>query len=682
MENQFLEKLKDIINQNLSNEQFGVSELAREIGMSRSNLLRKVKKIAGLSVSQFIREQRLKYALELLKENEFTVSEISYKVGFSSTSYFIKCFREKYEFSPGEAQQKTFDAEPEIDSPQETKTSTKNARWLFSIIILILVVAVLFKVIIPLTVKKSTQKKSIAVLPFINDSADSTNVYIVNGLMESILNNLQKIEGLRVISRTSVEKYRHSRKSMPELAKELNVRYIVEGSGQKIGNEIVLNIQLIEGNRDGHLWAHQYKRTAEDIFTLQNEVAKNIADEVKVFVSPDEEKRINKIPTTNPVAYDYFLQGLDLLQKGTQESARDAIPFFQKAIAEDENYARAHAAVAISYYVMEDDLVDKQFTDSVNFYADKALLLDSQLPQSLIAKALFYMNNREFEKAIPYFEKTLEFHPNNDLVLMFLVDLYANHFPDTEKYLQYVLMGQKLDITEYDSTVQSYTYLHLSNALVQSGFVDKALFYINKSISFSSENLFSQYVRAYVLYAKNQDLEATQKILLETFKKDTTRLDVMQEVAKTYFYQRDYQNSYKYYKPFYEVRKDYNLDIYHSEDIKIARVYFEMGLNEEAGEILETFKQFAENDRSLYKNMYWALYFAQTNNFEQCIEHLSLFSEQKNYHIWTVLFTPIDPVFEKMADRKEFKLLMKEIKNNFQQYHTRLRKSLEEKDLL
>mgnify|MGYP001827765312 FL=1 len=100
----------------------------------------------------------------------------------------------------------------------------------------------------------SDREKSIAVLPFKNDSNDSTNIYLINGLMESLLNNLQAIEDLRVISRTSVEKYRHDTKSTPEIGRELNVNYLVEGSGQKIGNQILLSIQLIDANRDKHLW--------------------------------------------------------------------------------------------------------------------------------------------------------------------------------------------------------------------------------------------------------------------------------------------------------------------------------------------------------------------------------------------------------------------------------------------
>src|SRR5690606_7154799 len=128
---------------------------------------------------------------------------------------------------------------------------------------------------------KLTREKSIIVLPFKNDSGDSTNVYLINGLMEATLNNLQKIKDLRVLSRTSAEKYRESNKSIPEMADELNVNYLVEGSGQKMGDKIVLNIQLIDGAKDRHLWSKQYRREVSDIFALQLEISKDIAQEIQ-----------------------------------------------------------------------------------------------------------------------------------------------------------------------------------------------------------------------------------------------------------------------------------------------------------------------------------------------------------------------------------------------------------------
>ncbi len=224
----FIEQAEAIILKNLANEQFGVSELADAMNMSRSNLLRKIKKQTKLSASQFIRQIRLKEAMELLKEGSLTVSEISFKVGFGSTSYFIKCFREQYGYPPGEVGKGT--VEVEIEQVQ-TKFLTRY-RWPL--------VTVIFLALIIIAVKLFNKKdktnepkieKSIAVLPFKNESSDSSNLYFVNGLMESTLNNLQKIKDLRVISRTSVEKYRKTDKGIPEIAEELHVNYFVEGSG-------------------------------------------------------------------------------------------------------------------------------------------------------------------------------------------------------------------------------------------------------------------------------------------------------------------------------------------------------------------------------------------------------------------------------------------------------------------
>ena len=264
--------------------------------------------------------------MELLKENSFTVSEVSYKVGFSSPSYFIKCFRDLYGYPPGEANQH-IQEENEV-KPDRIPNKKKNKIILASVILVLIIVTILFTVIKPIAFVQRELEKSIAVLPFKNDSNDSTNVYIVNGLMEAILNNLQKIEDLRVISRTTVEKYRNTGMTIPEIARELNVSYFVEGSGQKIGDEVLLNIQLIEGPSDRHMWAEQYKRKTTNIFTLQNEIAQNIAGKVEVIITPEENERLNKVPTRNPVAYDNFLKGLDLLQKSSPDYVIQSIPFF------------------------------------------------------------------------------------------------------------------------------------------------------------------------------------------------------------------------------------------------------------------------------------------------------------------------------------------------------------------
>uniref|UniRef100_UPI003216CB20 helix-turn-helix domain-containing protein n=1 Tax=uncultured Draconibacterium sp. TaxID=1573823 RepID=UPI003216CB20 len=874
--NDFIRRITQIVEENISSEQFGVSDLADSIGMSRSNLLRKVKSLTNLSVSQFIRNVRLNYAKELLRETSLTVSEIAYKVGFGSPSYFIKCFGDLYGYPPGEEgkeaietseiaepassehshrlaaimftdiqgytalmqqdEQKAiefrnrhrevfnsvtnkfsgkilqyfgdgtlstfnsaidavrcgielqlaFRAVPEIPVrigihsgdiifsedgiigdgvniaarieslalsgsvfvSEKVSDEVKNQKgincvylgefqlknvskpmgvcalahpglvvpdkgkiagatkvglvkkvgrniivsghnewikWsLAAVVIFVLGYLVstsgLFK---NDSLPKPSGKKSIAVLPFINDSSDSSNVYIVNGLMESTLNNLQKIKDLRVISRTSVEQYRLNLKTTPEIAKELNAMYLIEGSGQKIGNRILLNIQLIEAATDNHLWSKQYKKNTEDIFALQAEVAKNIAEEIEVILTPEEMDRIEKKPTNNLVAYDLFLQGLDLLQRPTPENLENSISCFLQAIQYDTKFARSYAAIAIAYYLLDEGKAEKHYSDSINYYADQALFFDSKLPQSLIAKALFYMEHKEYELAVPYFEKVLEVSPNNDLVLIFLVDLYVNHLPNTEKYLEYALKGLEIDVVAaYDSAAASYSFLHISNAFIQSGFVGEAEKYVNKSLRYLPDNLYSEYLKAYILYSKNRDLEQLRDLLLRTFEKDKSRLDILQEVAKAYYYLGDYKTSFVYYKKFTELRETYHLDIYNSENGKIAYVFDKAGEKELAEKYIEAYKSDADKMQSIYKHYNLALYYSYKGDTQKAIEHLQLFSEEDNFHYWTILFTPIEPLAQNMMNHSGYQRIFLKLEDKFNQYHKRIEVSLKEKGLL
>ena len=191
IDKEFINKITGIIEDKMSDEQFGVSELAHEIGMSRSNLLRKVKKATNLSASQFISQVRLNRALELLKEKSLNVSEVSFRVGFNSVSYFIKCFHEQYGYPPGEVGKKIIHESEVKAGDQPTKKKTTYLFWTIAVIILVATIAYL--VLNHFLSKKEIPEKSIAVLPFKNDSNDSSNVYFINGLMESILNNLHNI---------------------------------------------------------------------------------------------------------------------------------------------------------------------------------------------------------------------------------------------------------------------------------------------------------------------------------------------------------------------------------------------------------------------------------------------------------------------------------------------------------
>ena len=674
----FIEKTEAIILENISNEQFGVSQLAERMNMSRSSLLRKIKTHTKLSANQFIRQVRLEKGLEMLKQDNLTVAEISYQVGFGNTSYFIKCFREQYGYSPGEVRKGKLQDE---DVAAQTSILNKYKLHLAAAIaVIIIVLSVL------LLTQKSTVpaeiEKSIAVLPFINESSDSLNLYFVNGLMESTLNNLQKIEDLRVISRTSVAKYRNTNKSIPEIAEELNVNYLVEGSGQRIDDQVLLNIQLIETSTDRPVWGEQYNREMGDVFALQNEVARKIADAIEAVVTPAEVKQIEKIPTENLVAWDYYLQALVPYNTGTKEGLTEAISLFEKAIEQDPQFSLAYAYIAFSYYNTDLFLKQKQHTEQINNFADKALLYDSKSAESLMAKALYYLQINEYKLALPHLEKALEYNPNSSSVVQMLSVLYASDVPNTAKYLTYALKGIQLDIAAKDSITKSYIYLNLSNALIQNGFVEEALTFINKSLEYNAGNYYSPLLKIYILFARDGKTEQTQKRLMKEWNKDTTRLDILQEVAKFLYFQEKFDSAFYYYKKFADSREAYNLDIYPQENAKIAFVYERKGLHEQAKNFMNAYTGYCEKDQTIYKSAGMAVKYAYEGKNDEAIEQLKIFATQDNYQYWILLFMKTDPLLKPLKSHPEFNGIIQKINDRFWKKQDNLKKLLKNKGLI
>ena len=697
----FLNKATAVIVENASNDRFGVSELAEELSMSRSNLLRKIKKATNLSASQFIRQVRLEIAMDMLKETSLSVSEISFKVGFGSSSYFIKCFREQYGYPPGEVgkqeaePQVTQKPEPEKQEPEILETSGKKTeKYPTRILIGSLSILVILSISVLFFYERPSQKvqnlqdvqnvgpeKSIAVLPFKNESSDSSNLYFINGLMESTLNNLQKIKDLRVISRSSVEKYRNTNKSIPEIAKELNVSYFVEGSGQKVGDQIMLNIQLIEASDDRHLWAEQYKRKATDIFALQDEVATKIANSVEAIVTPAELQQIQKKPTENLVAYDYYLQGLDPFFSRTNEGLQQAIVSFKKAVEEDPEFSLAYADLAISYYLLEMFQAEKKYTEKINSYSDKALLYDSKSAASLTSKAFYYIQTKEYSLALPYLKKALEYNPNSSLAIQTLADFYFRLVPDTEKYLRYALRGVRLNIAANDSVTQSYTYLQLANALVSAGFIDEAEKYIVLSLSYHAENYYAPHLKALILFARDGNEKRTRKLLIKEWKKDTTRLDILQDIAKMYYIDEEYDTAYFYFKRFVEARKKRGLDIYPAENAKIGLVYEKAGLDEEAKKFFKSYADYCAKDQSIYRSANLTIKYAYEGKIERAMEQLKLFSNVNNYPFWFLLIEK-DPILKPLKKHPDFEKTMQKIKDRFWKEHDKMRKSLKGEELI
>ncbi|MGA9237972.1 tetratricopeptide repeat protein, partial [Robiginitalea sp.] len=298
------------------------------------------------------------------------------------------------------------------------------------------------------------------------------------------------------------------------------------------------------------------------------------------------------------------------------------------------------------------------------------------------AKALYYIHIGEFNLAVPHLEKALEYNPNSSGVVQMLGDLYARAIPNTGKYLQYALKGIQLDIGGNDSIAQSYLYLALSNALVQSGFVNEAMTYINKSLDYDPGNYYAPLVKIYISHAQNGDIAQTGRLLEAEFQKDTTRLDIMQEVAKMYYFQEHYDSAYFYYEKFVNARDRLGLEMYPQEDIKIGVTYEKMGLERQAEEFFSSYAEYCERDESIYKSASTAVKYVHEGKYDAAIEQLKIFATQDNYQYWILLFIEEDPIMNPLKSHPEYKAVIRKIRERFWENQAVLKKSLEEKGLI
>jgi len=254
--------------------------------------------------------------------------------------------------------------------------------------------------------------RSVAVLPLANFSGAPEDDYFVQGMTESLITNLAKIGSLRVISRTSVMRYNRTDKPLQQIARELNVDTIVEGSVLRSGDRVRITAQLIDAATDRHLWAESYERDLRDVLKLQSEVAGAIAREIKIKLSPREQANLAKTPRVDPEAYQAYLKGRFHWNKRTEQGFRKGIEFFQEAIARDPRYALAHAGLADCYALLASvghaGTATREAVSKASAAARQALELDDSLAEAHTSLGFVKFRfewdwagaEREFQRAI------------------------------------------------------------------------------------------------------------------------------------------------------------------------------------------------------------------------------------------------------------------------------------------
>jgi TolB-like protein/Tfp pilus assembly protein PilF len=264
--------------------------------------------------------------------------------------------------------------------------------------------------------------KSIAVLPFENRSRDPDNAYFADGIQDEILTRLAKIADLKVISRTSTQHYKSAPENLPEIARQLGVAHIVEGSVQKSGDAVRVNVQLIKAANDSHLWADTFDRKLTDIFSVESEVAKAIADQLRAKLTGQEEQVITARPTDNIEAYDAYLRGLAYTLK-TATTPANSLPaqkYLKEAVRLDPKFALGWALLsyvdAVGYRTVT---LQPTITlrEEARQAAETALALQPNLGEALIAKGYYhYSGLKDYETAVRYFEQARKVMPNSSRI--------------------------------------------------------------------------------------------------------------------------------------------------------------------------------------------------------------------------------------------------------------------------
>jgi len=357
----------------------------------------------------------------------------------------------------------------------------------------------------PTPTDSAIPEKSIAVLPFDNLSRDPDNAYFVEGIQDEILTRLSKIADLKVISRTSTQKYKSAPDNLRDVARQLGVAHILEGSVQKSNGRIRVNVQLINALTDAHLWADTYDRKLTDIFAVESEIAKTIAETLQARLTGSEKTAISKKPTENSEAHELYLKGRFFWNKRTADDLRRSIDYFNQAIEKDPSYALAYAGLAQAWKLLPafNGGAPKDCFPQAEAAAKKALALDDTSSSAHAALAsLKGLNGFDYPGAISEYERALQLNPNDATAHQWFANDTLANVGQNERELTEMKRAVELDpLSLIINSNLGFAYIHL-------GRLDEAIAQLRKMVEMDGGFYYARYALGLALELKGAVPEA------------------------------------------------------------------------------------------------------------------------------------------------------------------------------
>ncbi len=524
------------------------------------------------------------------------------------------------------------------------------------------------------------QEKAIAVLPFKNDSPEQERMYFINGTMEAILDNLCKIKDLRVPGRTSVEQYRDNPKPIPTIAKELNVSYILEGSGHRDGNNVRLFVQLLDGKKDKHLWSKTYDANIEDIFSMQSEIAQFIAEEIKAIITPEEKQLIEKKPTSSLTAYDFFQRGREEYWKyyfmNDREGFTKAKDLYKEALKYDSTFAQAYTGLAFVYYDEHHDqeFFKESFLDSVMILSDIALSYNDQLSDAYTIKAYYYGEKGNIEQAIKELDKAVKFNPND-----WFAYACRGYVYQVISFIKSIENYQKAISLNHGSQLP-YLLRSIGDMYLNAGFPEKARNYYREAISLDKDSV------NYFINLAGLELNAGNAENGIVYENEASKLD------STYIPRLEWYSITGKHQEAYTIAKKL-IDYYNTSGTlelgkshRIGYSFYKVGNTKEAEYYFKQQINYCEESIKLgrqYAKLKWAYYdlagvHAFLGDKEKVYQYLDEFNTLNFYPLWLISLAKNDPLFDSIRNEERFQKIFQNMEARYQAEHERVKKWLEE----
>jgi TolB-like protein len=532
--------------------------------------------------------------------------------------------------------------------------------------------------------------RSIAVMPFINDSPSAESEYVINGYMATIHDMLCRIQDLKVLARNATELYRNNPKPYGEIARELHVGYILTASGQVYKNQIRLIVQLEDAD-ENIMWSNRYDRPineVEDHTAIQSEIARLVAEKLQATITTDEEKQMNRPPTSSMTAYNLYLKANEYEAKYNQTrdlvDYQTAVNLYALALETDPNFARAYTGMARAYYHRDywPEYFTENFLDSCLFMVNKALSIDAQLDEAYFLRGEYYRQNGDLERAIADYDKAIRINPNFYDAFRSKGTLYVWESPDIVKGLENLYKA--LSLASIDDRPELLR--NIGGTMSGLGYFDQARKYFKEAFDIDGDRHADMWRRVSIEFSLQHYQEAL-RLAREAYSLDTNRLINLHFFI--YTHPEHIEEAYTHALKVIEKSERTGVPIYFQSH-RIGYIFYQMGNMTEADKFFRQQIFYSEESIKLirpYAQWKHAPYdlsatYAFLGDKDRAYQLLDELNTLEYFDLSLISFIEGDPLYASIRHEDRFQNILRDMKAKNQAEHEQVRQWLEENEML